>query len=74
MLDFDDARSLMDVIRDYYKEHQRGSVQSIRQLYLGSHYPGIATWNVTELSWRGPGEREIAWESAGSTEFEGCLH
>ena len=71
MLDFDDARSLMDVIRDYYKEHQTGSLQSIRRLYLGSNYPGIATWNISEYDGVAPAERQIAWESAGSTQFEG---
>ena len=70
MLDFDDARSLMDVIRDYYKEHQTGSVQSIRQLYLGSNYSGIATWNISEYDGVAPAEHEIAWESAGASIFE----
>jgi dienelactone hydrolase len=70
MLDFDDARSLMDVIRDYYKEHQTGSVQSIRQLYLGSNDSGIATWNISEYDGVAPAEHEIAWESAGASIFE----
>ncbi len=70
MLDFDDARSLMDVIRDYYKEHQTGSFQSIRQLYLGSNYSGIATWNISEYDGVAPAEHEIAWESAGASIFE----
>ena len=40
MLDFDDARSLMDVIRDYYTEHQTrtGSIRS-------------ATLSRQQLSW-----------------------
>src|SRR5580704_4309329 len=44
MLDFEDARSLMDLIRDYYTEHQTRLAESIQQLYLASNYPGIATW------------------------------
>ena len=71
MLDFDDARSLMDVIGDYYKEHQEGSGQSIRHLYLGGNYPGIATWKIGGYDGVAPAERKIAWESAGSTQFEG---
>ena len=71
MLDFDDARSLMDVIGDYYKEHQEGSVQSIRHLYLGGNYPGVATWKIGGYDGVAPAERKIAWESAGSTQFEG---
>ena len=70
MLDFDDARSLLDVIREYYKEHQTGSVQSLRQLYLGSNYSGIATWNISGYDGVAPAEHEIAWESAGASIFE----
>jgi dienelactone hydrolase len=70
MLDFEDARSLMDLIRDYYTEHQARAVQSIRQLYLGSNYPGIATWNISQYSGVTPAESEIAWESAGAAIFE----
>jgi hypothetical protein len=70
MLDFEDARSLMDLIRDYYTEHQTRVVQSIRQLYLGSNYPGIVTWNISQYSGVAPAESEIAWESAGASVFE----
>jgi len=70
LLDFEDARSLMDLIRDYYTEHQTKAVPSIRQLYLGSDYPGIATWNVSQYSGVTPAESEIAWESAGASTFE----
>src|SRR5579864_6075707 len=70
MLDFEDARSLMDLIRDYYTEHQPKAVPSIRQLYLGSDYPGIASWNVSQYSGVTPAESEIAWESAGTSTFE----
>ena len=71
MLDFEDATSLMDLIRYYYTEHRTKPVQSIRQLYLGGGYPGIATWNVSEYHGVAPPERDIAWESAGSERFEG---
>jgi hypothetical protein len=70
MLDFDDARSLMDLIRDYYTGHQTRPTQSIRQLYLGSNYPGIATWSTNKYDGVAPAEHDIAWESAGSSRFE----
>jgi cephalosporin-C deacetylase-like acetyl esterase len=70
MLDFEDAKSLTDLIRDYYTEHQAKRVQSIQQLYLGSNYPGIATWNISEYAGAAPAEREIAWENAGTSTFE----
>jgi len=70
MLDFADARSLMDVIHNYYKEHKTGSTQSIRQLYYGIGHPEIATWNVRKYGGIAPAEREIAWETAGTFPFE----
>ena len=70
MLDFEDARSLMDLIRDYFTEHQARAVQSIRQLYMDSSYPGIATWNVSQFRGVAPTENAIAWESAGTSTFE----
>jgi dienelactone hydrolase len=70
MLDFEDARSLMDVIRDYYTEHQTRAGESLRRLYLGSNYPGIATWKVSQYSGLTPAAGDIAWESAGTSTFE----
>lgn len=70
MLDFEDARSLMDLIRDYYTEHQAREAESLRQLYLGSKYPGIATWTVSEYDGLAPTGSDIAWESAGTSVFE----
>lgn len=70
MLDFEDARSLMDVIRDYYLSHRTGVGESIRQLYRGSNDPGIATWKISQYRGLVPAEGEIAWESAGTTIFE----
>ena len=70
MLDFEDARSLMDVIRDYYTEHETRASESIRQLYLGHNYPGIATWEISQYRGLTPTEGDIAWESAGTSTFE----
>jgi hypothetical protein len=70
MLDFDDARSLIDFIRYYYKEHQTRSVQSIRQLYYGIGHRRIATWGVSKYEGVALAEREIAWEDAGSSPFQ----
>jgi len=70
MLEFEDARSLMDLIRDYYTDHRTRNVPSIRQLYLGAHYPGIATWKIGQYRGIAPAADEIAWESAGTSTFE----
>jgi dienelactone hydrolase len=70
MLDFEDARPLTDLIRDYYTEHRTKPVQSLRKLYLASNYRGIATWGISEYEGVAPDEHQIAWQSAGSSQFE----
>ena len=70
MLDFEDARPLTDVIRDYYTERKTRLGQSLRQLYYGAGYPGIANRGVHKYGGVAPAEREIAWESVGSSTFE----
>src|SRR5258708_3066511 len=46
MLDFADARSLMDVIRDYYLEHRNKSAKTINQLNFSHSYPRLAMSNL----------------------------
>jgi hypothetical protein len=43
MLDFTNARSLMDLIRDYYIEHENRPTFTLAHMYYGEHYPGIKT-------------------------------
>src|SRR5215472_7519413 len=45
MLDFPNARSVMDLIRDYYFEHKSQSAE-LKPLYYSELYPGIKTWDV----------------------------
>src|SRR5260370_27592936 len=40
MLDYDNARSLMDVIPDYYAEHKHHPPTTLKQLYYSDLYPG----------------------------------
>lgn len=70
MLDFENARSLMDVIRDYYLEHKKQPVLSIPQLYLGSGYTGVKTWGVGEYSGVPSVNGRIEWENRGASQFE----
>jgi len=71
MVDFPDARSLMDVIREYYSERKGKSSLTIKQAYFsGSHLP-IASWSVREFEGGLVGQSEIRWESRGTAEFEG---
>jgi dienelactone hydrolase len=71
MLDFADARSLMDVIRDYYLEHRNKSAETIKQLYFSDSYPRIGTWNLAEFHGGIVGHEEIRWDARGKTQFAG---
>jgi cephalosporin-C deacetylase-like acetyl esterase len=71
MLDFEDARSLMDVIREYYVQHKGTPSKALSQLYYSDLYPRINSWFVDEFQGEIPGKEEIRWEDRGSSRFEG---
>src|SRR5215469_16912881 len=55
MLDFENARSLMDVIRDYYLEHRSQPARALKELYYADSYPGIDRWRFSEFDGGIPG-------------------
>jgi cephalosporin-C deacetylase-like acetyl esterase len=69
MLDYPDARSIMEEIRGYYREHKNSSHSDLKHLYFSNSYPGINSWTVKEYDGTSPAAKEIRWESAGSTQF-----
>jgi hypothetical protein len=71
MLDFENARSLMDVIREYYLEHKSQPPKTLKQLYESNLYPGINSWKVVEYQRQITGSDEIMWESRGTSDFDG---
>jgi hypothetical protein len=71
MLDFEDARSLMDVIREYYTQHKSVPAKTLKQLYYSELYPRINSWSVAEFRGEIPGREQIRWEARGSSQFEG---
>ena len=71
MLDFADARSLMDVIREYYLERKNQPTKNLKDLYYSDSYPRISSWTVAEFRGEVPGREEIRWEGRGSSQFEG---
>jgi pimeloyl-ACP methyl ester carboxylesterase len=71
MLDFENARSLMDVIREYYLEHTSQPAKTLKQLYESELYPGINSWSVAEFDRTAPGREEVRWEMRGRSDFEG---
>jgi pimeloyl-ACP methyl ester carboxylesterase len=74
MLDFSDATSLMDSIREYYLEHKQnapGPAATLKQLYYDEHYAGVRTWEIGKYSGAATCKGQISWESRGSTTFDG---
>ncbi|MGN6720154.1 MAG: hypothetical protein ACTHLX_22530, partial [Candidatus Binatia bacterium] len=71
MLDFADARSLMDEVRDYYVEHKNDHPVTLRQLYFSNENPQIDQWRVSEYDGGVPGAQEIRWEFVGSSQIDG---
>jgi pimeloyl-ACP methyl ester carboxylesterase len=69
MLDFEESRSLMDLIRDYFHEHQGQPQASISQLYYGSGYAGIKNWTSNKYDGLAPAEGTISWEIDGTSQF-----
>ncbi len=73
MLDFEDARSLVDVIREYYTEHEHLPAKTLKQLYYSELYPRINSWSVAEFRGEIPERDEILWEGRGSSQFNGVM-
>ena len=71
MTEFADARSMMDVIREYYLEHKGQGGKSLRDLYYSDLHPRIETWKVLEFQRGVPVGDEIRWERRGETQVEG---
>lgn len=72
MLDFENARSLMDEIRDYYHDHKSEAHATLKQLYYSTPCPQIAAWSVAKYEGAVPGTRDIRWEFAGTSAWDGA--
>jgi hypothetical protein len=70
MLDYSGARSLMDVIREYYDEHKPKNNQMLAKEYFGERYNGVQNWRVTEFGSLPPQPGQITWEARGSSKIE----
>jgi hypothetical protein len=69
MLDFDNARSAMDLIRDFYLEHEAQPAPTLKQLYYSELYPGINRWRVAEFQGGFVAPNEIRWAAVGSSHW-----
>src|SRR5690348_12019339 len=67
MLDYENARSLMDDIRGYYLAHKGGTHESLMAMYYSAQRPDIEKWAVREYQGTTPASNEILWQSMGSS-------
>jgi cephalosporin-C deacetylase-like acetyl esterase len=66
-IDFADAHSLMDAIREYYVEHKGQAARTLRQEYSGNRRPEIEKWKIEPYQSIEGLEGTIAWQTANST-------
>ena len=66
MLDEAGARSLMDVIHDYYEEHKGSERKKLPAQYEESQASGVESWAVTRFTGAPPATNQITWELQGS--------
>jgi hypothetical protein len=71
MLDFPDAQPLTHLIRDFYLEHKGQVVESIKDQYFSSAYPGIHSWHLETYDGIDPGDGIISWQLVGTSTFDG---
>ncbi|MBV9574840.1 MAG: hypothetical protein JOY93_12375 [Acidobacteriales bacterium] len=69
MLDYANARSLMDEIRDYYEQRKSAPAANLKQLYYSELYAGVNSWRVGEYHGASPSPGEIRWQSLGRTQW-----
>lgn len=69
MLDEKNARSLMDVIREYYEERKGTARKSLAAQYRGSKPADFGKWTTTHFNGAPPRENQITWESSGTAKF-----
>jgi hypothetical protein len=67
MLDEANARSLMDVIHEYYEEHKGSARQSLAEHYRDSRPANIDKWTTSRFTGAPPAKNQITWESEGTT-------
>src|SRR5205823_3160893 len=68
MTDFENAKSVMDLVREYYEEHKSTTKNSLREMYYSYPHPSISEWRVTEYHAAVPSPDEISSEPKGNTQ------
>lgn len=73
MLDDPNAKSVMELVRDYYEGHKKTSHATLKDLYYSQLYPGIRDWTVGPYRGAAPLRNEIRWELIGTYRFQGVV-
>ena len=68
-LDVSPEKKLMDLIQEYFKDHQPTTTYSIHDQYYGADYPGIKNWATREYT--GGPAGNIAWEKKSQFQSNG---
>ena len=63
------ARSLMNVIREYYEERKDQAGSSLKQVYYSDLHPDIASWSISRYEHAAWGSHEIRWELVGQSQL-----
>ena len=66
MLDFPDAKSVMDEIQQYYAQNKTQPPSTLKSLYYSPLHPGIDSWKVSQYQGASPAAGEIQWEATAS--------
>jgi len=73
MLSEKDARSLLDVIRDYYRERRPRPLRSLEAEYRRGRVNRANDWSVGEFRSAPPGDHEILWEARGEAKVDDAV-
>ena len=73
MLEKKDARSLLEVIREYYEERRSTPHRTLVEEYRDGADHSIAGWDVAEFSGAAARDQQILWELRGTAKVNGVL-
>src|SRR5262249_32612913 len=68
-----DARSLMDVVREYYEGRKSRSKYDIAAAYQNGERTRVPEWNVAEFKGEPADDGQILWERRGATKVGGVV-
>jgi hypothetical protein len=69
-LDYANAKSGMDLIRDFYQERRGKTAIDLKHLYSSQPYPGINSWRVSQYEGTAAPPGEILWQAMGTSKFQ----